>query len=217
MSSKLEQLHLAVVSGDVATTKSLLCAGNANYRDPKEGLTLLGWAVACGQVSVAAALLDAGAKRHVPDRHGFTPLHRAAAEGKHSMVELLLTHPGGIAAVGGGVGVDVNVPSSPGRRTPLILASIRGDAAMVALLWRHGADVDARDADGMSALDHATYRGFNAVVSLLIGHGAECNAARYYCEEGIKHVATVPQRDSFESIVKDLCAPWAPQSLVTMA
>jgi ankyrin repeat protein len=203
--SKLQELLEAVTTGDCAALRPLLHRGNVNHRDAREGLTLLSWAVVCNHADVAAMLLDAGATLSIPDANGFTALHRAAFTGAGEMAELLLAR-----------GADVNAQSVKHRKTPLILAAMKDDSAMVTRLWARGADVEMRDSDGVSAVDHATFRGLDAVVAVLAEHGADCHAARYYCEEGVKNVATIPERESFEHIVKMLCAPWAPQSTVTV-
>jgi ankyrin repeat protein len=59
---------------------------------------------------------------------------------------------------------------------PLLDAIRAGDAARVRLLLDQGADVNARSADGTTALMHATTVGDAALVRLLLDHGADVNA-----------------------------------------
>ena len=55
-------------------------------------------------------------------------------------------------------GVDVNEPRFSTQCTPLHLASIAGKRRVVKLLLRNGANVDAEDTDGRTALHHAVVR-----------------------------------------------------------
>ena len=61
-------------------------------------------------------------------------------------------------------------------RTPLMLASFRGDLLSVRRLLAAGADVNARDKDGVTALMFASHGGHAAVVRELLRHGANVYA-----------------------------------------
>ena len=57
-----------------------------------------------------------------------------------------------------------------------MLAAFRGDAAAVINLLERGADVNARDRDGDTALMFAAFRGHTLVVALLLQYGANVYA-----------------------------------------
>jgi ankyrin repeat protein len=62
--------------------------------------------------------------------------------------------------------------------TPLHVAAVGGDPAVVALLLQHGADVHAESHIGTTPLDNVTTRGGRkAVIDLLLAHGARLNGA----------------------------------------
>lgn len=57
-------------------------------------------------------------------------------------------------------------------RSPLHIAAWQGNASMVELLIRHGADVNAVDREQRTPLQSAAWQGHESVVWLLLKHGA---------------------------------------------
>lgn len=226
MPSKLNSLLEAVSNGNPDEVKRCLNEGNANFRDPADGVTLLARAVSGNHIEVVKLLLEKGASMKVADNVGFVPIHRAAWSGTYEMVQLLLDHGADVNAVVDGHYVAAwRAPrdnasagnSSAERKTPLILAAMRGDVDLVALLTANGADVDHRDGFNMAAIDHAALEGRAEVVDFLLERGSDANAARVLAAYGSDHNAkTVPQRESYNEIAKTLCAVWAPQCRVTV-
>ena len=98
----------------------------------------------------ARALLAHGADPELCNDRGQTPLAAAAFKGDLAMVRLLLQH---------GANVNVN-GTGPDGKTALMMAAMFNRTDIVELLIAQGADPDARDASGMSALDAA--RGMGA-------------------------------------------------------
>jgi ankyrin repeat protein len=54
-----------------------------------------------------------------------------------------------------------------------MLASKRGDLELVKLLVHHGADLNAGDADGKTALDYAEERRRKEIADFLLARGAK--------------------------------------------
>jgi ankyrin repeat protein len=202
----LRDLQAAVCADDLAKVKTYATRDNVNYVDPEYGLSLLMWAIAGNRIDVARHLLTLGASTKLRDRKGFAVLHRAVWESEVEAVRLLV-HEGH---------ADVDIRSVKHNKTPLILAAMKGEKEKLLVLLRHGANIDSRGADGLSAVDHATYKGFADVVEVLIESGADCHAARFYSEEGAKYVETLKQRQNFNRIIELMCRPWASQSLVSV-
>jgi len=83
-----------------------------------------------------------------------------------------------------------------------MLAAFRGNAAGVINLLESGADVNARDADGDTALMFAAYQGHGLVVALLLQYGANVYArarngwtAKKAAQSGLhEHIADMLQR-----------------------
>jgi len=79
----------------------------------------------------------------------------------------------------------------------LLNACWLGDFKKVKQLLEKGADVNARDEDGWTALIKASYNGYEGIAELLIEYGADVNAQNKYgdtaliyaCWNGHKEVA----------------------------
>ncbi len=108
---------------------------------------------------------------------GATPFLRAAQSGDITLMRLLLRH-----------GADPNIVTT-NNTTPLMVAagigwvegvtsewSARENLEAVKLLIDLGADVNAADGDGRTALHGAAHKGRNEVVQILADHGARLDA-----------------------------------------
>ena len=101
---------------------------------------------------------------HSPD--GFTPLGLAAFFGHAEAVAALLA-----------AGADVNLTSRESMKMPPLgsaMAVQRTDIARI--LIEHGADVNAKAANDLTALHTAAARGDLESAKLLLDHGADINA-----------------------------------------
>lgn len=97
------------------------------------------------RTNCVSALLDAGAKVDQVDGDGITSLSWAAISNRLDMARLLISR-----------GADVNHVDKKGMTPLLYAASIDfGNSEMIDLLLRSGARADARNGDGLTALDLA--------------------------------------------------------------
>lgn len=106
------------------------------------------------------------------DDKGQTPLHLAATLGGVSIIQLLLFF-----------GACPNVPDTKENRTALHFSIDEandkhhsGRSKVVALLLQNGAEVNARDRKGNTALIAAAERGYEGLVVLLVENKADLNA-----------------------------------------
>ena len=124
-------------------------------------------AAAKGQTDELRSLVEkdrALVNAHSPD--GFTPLGLAAFFGHAETVEALLA-----------AGAEVNLASRESMKMPPLgsaMAVQRNDIAQT--LIEHGADVNGKAANDLTALHTAAARGNLEAAKLLLDHGADLNA-----------------------------------------
>jgi len=172
----LEMDSELVESTDAAGISALLHAAYKQHHDVAELLLqqshdLNLWeAAAFGKRERLLHLLDRGFKVNVFSADGFTPLGLACFFGHPACVKLLLER-----------GADANaVAQNDMQVRPLHSAVARAPEDAVAVNVRAlvgaGADVNARQQGGYTALHQAADRGQEAVVKVLLGAGARTDA-----------------------------------------
>lgn len=115
-------------------------------------LTPLMRAVESNDLKEAERLLEAGADARAADTEfGETALHIAIATGQTELVNLILDFPSGDEALNS----PTYTASGVHAPTPLMYAVLNGEAEIAEMLAESGADVEARDAWGRTALDLA--------------------------------------------------------------
>jgi ankyrin repeat protein len=152
---------LASYAGNAAILTRLRDAG-AKIDEP---MTLIGTsrttpalgAFKFGDAAVARALFDLGTPIEFADGNGITMLGRAALNNEVEMARALIER-----------GANVNVVDKLGM-TPLLWAASSdfGDPAMIELLLKSGARADARNRDGLTALELARKYGHAEVIPAL--------------------------------------------------
>ena len=170
---RAEDLPAAAKAGALASVQRLLELGFAvDTRDSQDATALL-HACGAGHRDIAACLLDAGADPSLAARSGVTPLAAAVAARREALVALLLQHA---------VAVDQRLPN---EATALMVAAAMGYPDVAEQLLDAGADVNAADDAGRSALHAAAQFGFEHNDSLrarrlfdgLLKRGADINHA----------------------------------------
>jgi len=202
-SDYLTPLSWAAQRGDATLTAALLAAGAAvDGRTPSGQATPLIWAArrsahSAGDLATIDLLLAAGADANAKDSNGWTPLAclSSYASGGASIGDVLpaiktLLEAHAEASDPEAVRVALTLSGQGDRRLlTLLLAygaqldtvkdvapldAARGDPALMRAMVDAGADVEARGADGKSALDLAVERGDAASAEMLLSLGADC-------------------------------------------
>lgn len=151
-------LHFAAMRGGLETVRTLVEAGaDPNAENDDSGVGVLGWATCFDRVreDVAAYLLEHGARLNL-----WTAI---ALDRGDAVREMIARAPSLLAA---------RMTRNLRRRTPLHHAAAKNRPAMVRLLLELGADPNAADATGATALTTATQDKADAVVDPLLGAGA---------------------------------------------
>lgn len=166
-------LHRTAVANNAESAKILIAHGaDVEAVSEQQGSRPLHLAADAGSIDVLALLLKAGADIEATDSLGRRPLSRAAAAGQSEAVEFLLDS-----------GTEIDARNGPSNRTSLIEAAYKGRMGSTRLLVQRGADINARDDRGKTALWYAATQessssaGGPLLIKFLADKGADLEAA----------------------------------------
>lgn len=164
-------LILASKGGHLSTVKVLL-EGGADVDIISEGSSsALGVAVEFGHIDVMEVILGAGAEVDAAFCDGFTALHYAALHNELDAIDILIK-----------AGADTEKKYDGDNLTPLLTAAGQEHFEAMCALLRHGANPNAKDYSGGTALHMICLSpkvGFEAVVDqLLCGERTKLSGTR---------------------------------------
>lgn len=154
----------AVATGNLTETQSLLSSGADIETRDETGATPLILAAAAGNIALVKTLIEAGADVNAKDELGWTALMKScfndeADRGFPDIAQTLID-----------AGADIEAQIVYGTR-PLMLAAGRGEAGVVDVLLKSGADVLATNEGGRTALMMVKEKFYVEVINQL--HEAE--------------------------------------------
>ena len=164
-----EELVEAATEGEAGRVRELLEQGVAPDARDEQGRSALSMACARGHTEIVQALLDHGAD---PDGAGVdpSPARAACTVGGLEALRLLLA-----------AGADPNAEAADGQSLLIGVFLAEGTTRMpvylelAGLLLEAGAEIDAADRDGVTALTRAVILDRSAAVRWLLAHAADAN------------------------------------------
>lgn len=159
----LKIVGLCVLVAGMTGCKKKSEAVTKEIREAGYEMTADGWfrAVSANDVSVMKKMVGSGFDRKTLDAEGNSALHIAATGGHKEASEYLLN-----------LGVPIDEAGATAR-TPLMMAVVADQTAMVKWLLRQGADPKAKDRDGFTALMLAVSNGRRNAVEELAPYNRE--------------------------------------------
>ena len=165
------ELLQAAEAGEVERVLELLAKGASVRARDKIGRTPLMLAAIHGRVEAVKVLLENGSELDAANKNGGTAFWFAIVNSKPEVVAMLIEHGAGLTVDGRPAlflasdtsvakvfldrGVDVNVRDSTGN-TALMVAAGTGKHLLASFLIAHGADVNAVNKGGATALSMAS-------------------------------------------------------------
>ena len=157
----------AVYDGDTEKVKSLIQKGVDPNTKSNDGTTALMYAAEVGHYEEAKILLEAGADANAKNDF-ITALLLSAAQGHNAVVKLLLEQK---------ADVNARINFHP-KQTVLMWAILNlGDADTISALIDCGADINAKDDNGNTALLYSIWSKKTDVVKVLLQKGADVRSS----------------------------------------
>lgn len=185
---------------------------NVNIED-NDGFPALHAAALRGHEDMVCFLLETGADPNKHDKHGWTPLHTAELQKFERIATILKPHTENSGQISKWAEAATGNPRTTAIRlqraanksdgstvvTGLRVAVNEGYVERVLVLLRGGADADAEDVGGFTALTLATYLEYRDILLLLLTFGADVDkvertgrsALHIACEGGDQSTAQV--------------------------
>ncbi|XP_023667815.2 transient receptor potential cation channel, subfamily N, member 1 [Paramormyrops kingsleyae] len=190
-------MHIASQCGHPETALAFLKKGVPLHMPNKSGAVCLHSAAKRGHTAVVKALLLKGAQVDATTKDGYTALHVAVQNCKPLVVQMLL-----------GFGAQVQLKGGKAGETPLhIAATVKEGERVADMLLKSGADVDAQQENGETAMHKAAHHGNLQMLRALIEEGGDLTR-RSKAGENPLHIAV---RHCHAHVVEEILAYLASQ------
>ncbi|CAB1350814.1 unnamed protein product [Coregonus sp. 'balchen'] len=178
-------MHIASQCGHPETALTFLKKGVPLYMPNKSGAVCLHAAAKRGHTAVVKSLLLKGAHVDTTTKDGLTALHVAVQNCKPLVVQMLL-----------GFGAQVQLNGGKARETPLhIAARVKEGEKVAEMLLKSGADVNAEQENGETAMHVAARHGGLQMMKALIEEGGDLTWRSKKGETSL-HLAAELQKES---------------------
>lgn len=182
-------LEVAVLSGELRQVELLNEHGKLNYTR-SDDFSLI-FAAANGEYAVTEFLLKKGMKVNQLDENNSAAIHWAAQEGHLNIIELIINNGGSIDLIDDSDQTALYIaagnnnleivrfllehganPNLPIETSPVIIASSFDGYETLEYLLSYGANIDAQDLDGRTALFYSIVRGNLEMSKYLLSKGS---------------------------------------------
>ncbi len=164
---RYSKLYTAIKDYDLTKVVRLFNKGVDIHHRNKYSCTFLHWAASYGNAEIAAFLIERGAAIDTRTNCDFTPLHFANCA---RTAELLLDAGADITAING---ITPKGQWQSLGNTPVHTAVWHNRMDVVQVLVKAGANIDAKNAEGITALHEAAGCLSPETVRAIIDHGAD--------------------------------------------
>jgi ankyrin repeat protein len=196
-------LMTAARRGNRGLVKMLVSAGaNLNAVNQEYGATALMLAVKFGHVDVVKQLITHGTDLNLAAHHGTTALEIAEREEQPEIARLLRT-------AGAIEDECTDAPVAPFHDAPLFYAVVENKPDAVEEALQKGANLNATDINGSTALLHAVSLDSDAVAEILVRHGADVNRADLDGRRPLSLAAKAGRRKLVQTLLKAGAEPHA--------
>lgn len=186
-------LHLSAIHGHNAIAKYLLANKADTSVQDSSGATPLHEAVRYGHLEIATMLLDAGANVNAKDNLGKTPILLIIPQDKiQQTYDLLIANH-----------ADLNMKDMYGDTILHTAAMLKVNVKMLEKLTSNGADINARNKEGVTPLEIAIQQGDVETTKLFTTHGANIHTKDTNGNSPLT-VALTSDNDIFEATVNEM-------------
>jgi ankyrin repeat domain-containing protein 50 len=189
-SIKQRPLHKSVMEGHTKAAIALLTHGADVDGKDHIGYSPLHHAAETGKMWMVQLLFLFGAQASPRDERGVTPLHLAALHSHTRIAEFLVDK-----------GAEVEVSTMYDLRTPLHWAAWNESKPLLELFLKHGANINAQNSEGETALHYAA-RDNQIILQDLLDNGADPEIETRSEETPLRWAAEEQRRESTEKLVK---------------
>jgi ankyrin repeat protein len=175
-------LHLAAEKEHASIVELLLSKDGVDVNAQDEYNTALHDAAAKGHKEIVELLLSKdGVDVNAQNKYKYTALHKAASKGHKEIVTILLEHK-------------AEVDSFHPYSSPLELAVLRNQPEVIKILLSYGANPNALDPSGLSALHLAAEKGNKQILELLLNNKGKADIVSE-AGDSLVHSAAIGYRE----------------------